>query len=290
MKLTTTGFMLTAALALPASMLPASSASAQVGLGVSVNFGPPPLPVYEQPELPAPGYLWTPGYWAYGPYGYYWVPGAWVLPPSAGLLWTPGYWAWYGGGYRWNRGYWGPRVGFYGGINYGHGYPGRGYYGGRWDHGRFYYNRDVARVDPRRVRYTYSNPVRYENRGGRTSYNGGRGGIELRPSKQEQTWARERHPGPTGEQSRQRQTAMKDPSMSYKNNHGKPPAVTRMRPLPPPMQKPNQKQTARPPHNNQPPHSQGQPKPPPSRHENAPPPKRAVPPPEKKKGNEKPPP
>ena len=51
MKLTTTGFMLTAALALPASMLPASSASAQVGVGVSVNFGPPPLPVYEQPEL-----------------------------------------------------------------------------------------------------------------------------------------------------------------------------------------------------------------------------------------------
>lgn len=32
------------------------------------NVSPPPeLPVYEQPPIPAPGYLWTPGYWASGP-------------------------------------------------------------------------------------------------------------------------------------------------------------------------------------------------------------------------------
>ena len=41
------------------------SAFAQIGIGISVNFGPPPLPVYEQPICPADGYLWTPGYWAY---------------------------------------------------------------------------------------------------------------------------------------------------------------------------------------------------------------------------------
>ena len=29
--------------------------------------------------LPGPGYIWTPGYWAYDPAdGYYWVPGTWV--------------------------------------------------------------------------------------------------------------------------------------------------------------------------------------------------------------------
>ncbi|MGA7965285.1 MAG: hypothetical protein WCB49_05270 [Gammaproteobacteria bacterium] len=225
MKLTTTGFMLAAALALPASMLPVSSASAQVSLGVSVNLGPPPLPVYEQPELPGYGYLWMPGYWAYGPYGYYWVPGAWVLPPAVGLLWTPGYWGWYGGSYRWNGGYWGSQVGFYGGINYGYGYPGRGYYGGRWDHGHFYYNRSAVRVGPHMARYTYSKPVRYENRGQRVSYNGGKGGIALRPTKQQQAWASKRHPGPTSEQTRHREMALKDPAFRYKNNRGKPPVA-----------------------------------------------------------------
>jgi hypothetical protein len=32
-------------------------------VGISVAIAPPPLPVYAQPPIPAPGYLWTPGYW-----------------------------------------------------------------------------------------------------------------------------------------------------------------------------------------------------------------------------------
>ena len=56
-------------------------AQAYAGVLVSVNLAPPALPVYEQPPLPGPGYLWTPGYWAYGDAGYYWVPGVWVQPP-----------------------------------------------------------------------------------------------------------------------------------------------------------------------------------------------------------------
>ena len=83
---------------------------------------PPPLPEYEQPPLPAPGYLWTPGYWAWNNDDYYWVPGTWVEPPEQGLLWTPGYWAYADGVYAFNRGYWGPHVGFYGGVSYGYGY------------------------------------------------------------------------------------------------------------------------------------------------------------------------
>src|SRR5580700_2947885 len=82
---------------------------------VTVNVGPPELPVYEQPVIPEPGYLWSPGYWAYGDEGYFWVPGTWVLPPEPGLVWTPGYWGWGGGAYAWNAGYWGPTVGYYGG-------------------------------------------------------------------------------------------------------------------------------------------------------------------------------
>src|SRR5258707_1094168 len=77
--------------ALAAMAIPAAS-TAQI---ISITIAPPELPVYEQPEIPAPGYIWTPGYWAYGPDGYFWVPGTWVEPPAVGLLWTPGYWGWH---------------------------------------------------------------------------------------------------------------------------------------------------------------------------------------------------
>ena len=73
------------AAAIALATLPAVS-SAAVFVGVSVNIAPPVIPVYVQPPIPAPGYLWTPGYWAWGPAGYYWVPGTWVLPPDPDLL------------------------------------------------------------------------------------------------------------------------------------------------------------------------------------------------------------
>src|SRR6202007_1231013 len=93
------------------------STAAFARVSVSVTIAPPELPVYAQPLCPGEGYIWTPGYWAYGPEGYYWVPGVWVQPPMVGVLWTPGYWGFVGGVYRWNAGYWGPHVGFYGGVN-----------------------------------------------------------------------------------------------------------------------------------------------------------------------------
>jgi len=78
---------------LAAVVLVASPASSAQVL-VSVTIAPPALPVYEQPFCPEEGYIWTPGYWAYGPDGYYWVPGTWVPAPEPGLLWTPGFWGW----------------------------------------------------------------------------------------------------------------------------------------------------------------------------------------------------
>ncbi len=153
---------------------------------------PPALPTYEQPPAPGDGYIWTPGYWAYGPGGYYWVPGAWVLPPYEDALWTPGYWGYAPTGYFWNAGYWGPEVGFYGGINYGFGYFGIGFYGGCWRDHRFWYNREYSHInaygrnvyseryngirDPRPTgrSFTTVNVARNDFRGG--SYNGaGRG-------------------------------------------------------------------------------------------------------------------
>jgi hypothetical protein len=69
-------------------------AHAQVPVAISVDFAPPPMPVYDQSPIRGAGYIWEPGYWAWSPdVGWYWVPGTWVLPPAVGLLWTPGYWA-----------------------------------------------------------------------------------------------------------------------------------------------------------------------------------------------------
>jgi hypothetical protein len=50
------------------------AAQAQV-ICVSNNVPPPELPVYDQPPIPAPGYIWTPGYWGGSASGYFWVPG-----------------------------------------------------------------------------------------------------------------------------------------------------------------------------------------------------------------------
>src|ERR1700720_975280 len=127
--------------------------------GVSITIAPPELPVYTQPMAPAEGYLWTPGYWAYGDEGYFWVPGTWVMAPEPGFLWTPGYWGWHNDSYAWNEGYWGNRVGFYGGVNYGYGYGGSGYEGGYWNHNRFSYNSSVNNFGGEHFRNTYDKRV-----------------------------------------------------------------------------------------------------------------------------------
>ena len=80
-------------------LFPSPAPAAQIGVGVSITIAPPILPVYAQPICPGDGYIWTPGYWAYGDDGYYWVPGTWILAPEPGFLWTPGYWGWGDGVY-----------------------------------------------------------------------------------------------------------------------------------------------------------------------------------------------
>src|ERR1700749_2106726 len=133
----------------------AATTQAQVNVRVQARIPPPPLEVYSQPLCPGDGYIWTPGYWAYGDDGYYWIPGVWVMPPSAGLLWTPGYWGFADGMYDWYPGYWGATVGYYGGVNYGFGYYGTGFSGGRWENGHFFYNSAVWHVNNKVVHNTY---------------------------------------------------------------------------------------------------------------------------------------
>jgi hypothetical protein len=142
---------------------------------VSVGFAPPAIPVYVQPVAPAYGYIWTPGYWAYGDDGYYWVDGAWVEPPYDGALWTPGYWDYAGGFYVWSPGYWGRRVGYYGGVNYGFGYFGVGFWGGYWNGGHFFYNREYNHLGFRdHEGFVYSHHVEgFDGRPGGAAFNRG---------------------------------------------------------------------------------------------------------------------
>jgi len=206
------------------------SAFAQIGVGISVSFGPPPLPVYEQPICPADGYIWTPGYWAYDPdYGYYWVPGTWVEAPEVGYLWTPGYWGWGDNAFFFHEGYWGPEVGFYGGINYGFGYGGVGYDGGRWEGNHFAYNTYVNRVNTTIIHNTYNTRVTYAS-DNHVSYNGGNGGVEARPTRQQESYANQHHVGPVAAQTQHVQAARGNPELRASANRGKPPIAATARP------------------------------------------------------------
>jgi len=203
------------ALAIPAALF------GQVSINIAI--GPPALPVYEQPICPEDGYLWTPGYWAYDDSvsDYYWVDGAWVMAPEEGLLWTPGYWGWRDGGFFFNDGYWGPEVGFYGGINYGFGYFGEGYGGGRWDGGHFFYNRSVNNVDITRNHNVYNTAIENRNEN-RVSFNGGSGGIAVRATSQQEAVTRQRHLPPVAAQTNHAQAARANPEQRVSVNHGKP--------------------------------------------------------------------
>ncbi len=203
---------------LAALALPASSFG---GVFVNITIAPPALPVYVQPVCPGPDYIWTPGYWAYGPDGYFWVPGTWVTAPRVGLLWTPGYWGLAGGVYGWHAGYWGPHVGFYGGVNYGFGYFGAGFGGGAWVGGHFSYNTAVANVNTSIIHNTYVNRTVIVNNNVHTSFNGP-GGITRGPSAQEAAFGREQHVAPSALQASHERAAGMDRNNFASFNHGRP--------------------------------------------------------------------
>jgi hypothetical protein len=186
---------------------------------VSITVAPPPIPIYDQPPCPGDGYLWSPGYWGWGDDDYYWVPGVWILPPTIGFLWTPGWWGWGNGGYFWHAGYWGPHVGFYGGINYGFGYFGTGFWGGHWEGGHFFYNTACWHVGAG-IHNTYVNHSWVEANN-RASFNGP-GGIDRRPTAEEERFDHEAHRGPTGEQLAHHNDALHDHNQKFSENKGNP--------------------------------------------------------------------
>ena len=197
-----------------------------------VAAAPPPLPSYQQPPIPEGGYLWVPGFWAWRKSvpDYFWVPGTWVRLPQSGLLWTPPYWSQVDGGYAYHAGYWASEVGFYGGINYGFGYTGSGYQGGRWDNGSFTYNRAVNNLGSFDSTSVYDQAVAVEENASRISYNGGERGTAARPTRQQETLANGQHIGPTPEQQKHFELAAMDRSLYSKLNNGKPAIAATQRP------------------------------------------------------------
>lgn len=211
--------------------LTATPAAAQVSLNISVNFAPPALPVYHQPPIPGPDYIWAPGYWAWDDYvqDYYWVPGTWVLAPRPGLLWTPPWWGWQNGVFLFHAGYWGPHVGFYGGVPYGFGYTGTGFLGAYWNGGHVFYNRSVTNITNVNVTNVYNKTV-IVNRVTNVSYNGGPGGVQARPTAFEQAAMHESHVAPTPMQQQHFQAARANRQFFVSANRGRPPVAAVARP------------------------------------------------------------
>src|SRR5258708_13099775 len=114
-------------------------------------------------------------------------------------------------------------------MNYGFGYFGEGYEGGRWDHDHFFYNRSVNNINVTEIHNVYNTTVinRNENH---VSYNGGNGGINRRPTPQEQAAARERHMPPVAGQTQHAQAARTNPQQRASANMGKPAGAATPRP------------------------------------------------------------
>ncbi len=221
---------LLASAAMPIATAPAQ---AQVFVNVSVRISPPPLPIYEQPPLPGPDYIWLPGYWAWDDLAddYFWVPGTWVLAPRPGYVWTPPWWGWSNGAYIFHSGYWGPHIGWYGGIVYGFGYTGFGYEGGFWRGPHYVYNRAVTNITNVHVTNVYNKTV-IVNRTtiNNVSFNGGPSGVQAQPTPALLAAAREPHLAPTAEQQRHIETARGTRQLFATANHGAPPVAATLAP------------------------------------------------------------
>jgi len=129
-------------------------------------------------------------------------------------LWTPSYWAFENGVYLWHVGYWGNTVGFYGGLNFGYGFWGDGFVGGRWEGGHFMYNTAVMRVNVN-IHTTFVDRSRvFVGVRNRAAFNG-RGGVVKEPT-----------PAQMDERKKQESIAKANPAVNSQPGGRKPPVGT----------------------------------------------------------------
>ena len=193
------------------SLFAFSAAQAQETVGISVDVEPPPLPVYDQPPIPVPGYLLVPGYWAWDGY----------CRRSLSCCGRPDIGAGATASISLTTGYWEPQIGFYGGVAYGLGYTGDGYEGGYWRNGAFFCNQSVNNISNVSITNVYNKTIVVNNTSN-VSYNGGTGGTTAKPTPEQLAAEKERH----AEQTHNVQAAAKDPTLSLNNNHGPTVAAT----------------------------------------------------------------
>ena len=144
----------------------------------------------------------------------------------------------------WTGGYWGANVGFYGGVNYGFGYYGSGFVGGVWSGGAFRYNTAVVNVNRTVIHNTYVNKTVINknvcNNCNHVSYNGGKGGVQARPTSAQIDARRNGRP-PTNDQIQQAKVAGQDRNLYANVNKGKPPVTAVQKPVTDPKALPNYK-------------------------------------------------
>src|SRR6266851_1036302 len=122
--------------------------------------------------------------------------------PGEGYIWTPGYWPYFGHGYE----------------------------GGRWDGGRFFYNRSVNNVNVTVIHNVYNTTVVNQSNVTRISYNGGNGGINERPRPEEEAAAHARHLPPVLDQRQHVQAARSNQQLRASVNRGRPPIAATPKP------------------------------------------------------------
>jgi hypothetical protein len=133
--------------------------------------------------------------------------------------------------YRFHQGYWGPHIGFYGGINYGFGYNGDGFHGGYWNHNQFYYNRSVTNINTTVIHNTYNYKVVTVNNYRNVSYNGGPGGVPVRPTPAQVAVLHEPHVNPLPQQIEHREQAAKNRAQYASANGGRPAELVAPKPI-----------------------------------------------------------
>lgn len=93
----------------------------------------------------------------------------------------------------------------------------------------FFYNTAVWHVNRTEIRNVYEERVNVRENV-RVSYNGGRGGIEARPNREEEAAEHERHMGPDQNQIRHEEAARSNREFKNSVNHGRPPVPATPRP------------------------------------------------------------
>ena len=214
--------MRTIRLLLLAVLILAVPAASFAQFGVAITIAPPVLPVYSQPMVPAEGYLWTPGYWAYGGEGYFWVPGTWVMAPNLDCSGHPDIGAGAATPSPGMKATGVPRSASTAGSTTASATVVSVIKAGIGTTEPFYYNRSVNNVNITNIHNVYNKTVINNTTMNHVSYNGGRGGINARPRAAEETAAHEQHRPPTEMQTQHVHAASSNHALFASVNHGRP--------------------------------------------------------------------